>query len=238
MSGSRASVGQERAREQDFYRTGISIAFLIQSLDLFAPLIPYARKELCSNSVTISIALIIHSLDLAWFSRRILGCSIVCTGLRHTACAYYLGKVVLEMKIGVGVLIILAVFSNNSLAQEYTRWGLPEGAKFRLGKGNVTRIAYSPDGAQIAVATEIGVWLYDAETYKETALLTTEDGWAESVAFSLDGEMLAFGTRAWDAAVHLWNAKTGEHLFTLTDDFGTVASVAFSPGWKDARQCE
>ena len=154
------------------------------------------------------------------------------TGLRHTACAYYLGKVVLEMKIGVGVLIILAVFSNNSLAQEYTRWGLPEGAKFRLGKGNVTRIAYSPDGAQIAVATEIGVWLYDAETYKEKALLTREDGGAESVAFSLDGEILAFGTRAWDAAVHLWNAKTGEHLFTLTGDFRTVDCVAFSPDGK------
>ena len=136
------------------------------------------------------------------------------------------------MKIGVGVLIILALFSVNGFAQEYTRWGLPEGAKFRLGKGNVTRIAYSPDATQIAVATEIGVWLYDAETYKEKALLTTEDGWAESVAFSLDGEMLAFGTRAWDAAVHLWNAKTGELLFTLTDDFGTVASVAFSPDGK------
>ena len=137
-----------------------------------------------------------------------------------------------EMQTVVASLIILAMFVANSLAQEYTRWGLPEGAKFRLGKGNVTRIAYSPDGAQIAVATEIGVWLYDAETYKETALLTTEDGWAESVAFSLDGEMLAFGTRAWDAAVHLWDAKTGEHLFTLTGDFRTVNCVAFSPDGK------
>ena len=107
------------------------------------------------------------------------------------------------MKVAVVSVILLVVISVNGVAQEYTRWGLPEGAKFRLGKGNVTRIAYSPDGAQIAVATEIGVWLYDAETYKETALLTREDGWAESMAFSLDGEMLAVGIRAWDAAVHL-----------------------------------
>ena len=136
------------------------------------------------------------------------------------------------MNIVTTSLLLAGLLSLNGLAQEYTRWGLPEGAKFRLGKGNVTRIAYSPDGAQIAVATRIGVWLYDAETYKETALLTREDGWAESVAFSLDGEMLAVGIRAWDAAVHLWDAKTGEHLFTLTGDFRTVNCVAFSPDGK------
>ena len=136
------------------------------------------------------------------------------------------------MKVAVVSVILLVVISVNGVAQEYTRWGLPEGAKFRLGKGNVTRIAYSPDGAQIAVATKIGIWLYDAETYKETALLTREDAWAESMAFSLDGELLAVGTRAWDAAVHLWDAKTGEHLFTLTGDFRTVNCVAFSPDGK------
>ena len=136
------------------------------------------------------------------------------------------------MKVAVVSVILLVVISVNGAAQEYTRWGLPEGAKLRLGKGAVTRIAYSPDGAQIAVATEIGVWLYDAETYKETALLTTEKNWSESVAFSLDGAMIAVGIRAWDAAVHLWNAKTGEHLFTLTGDFRTVACVAFSPDGK------
>ncbi|MDE0504016.1 MAG: cohesin domain-containing protein, partial [Candidatus Poribacteria bacterium] len=99
----------------------------------------------------------------------------------------------------------------------------------------VNEIAYSPDGTQIAVATSIGVWLYDAETYKETALLAKQEGYvdyAESVAFSLDGEMLAVGISAWDAAVHLWDAKTGEHLFALTGDFRTVASVAFSPDGK------
>ena len=115
-------------------------------------------------------------------------------GIRH-----YSRKRVRELKIGVGVLIILAVFSVNSLAQEYTRWRLPEGATLRLGKGAVNEIAYSPDGTQIAVATSIGVWLYDAETYKETALLAKQEGYvdyAESVAFSLDGEMLAVGIRA------------------------------------------
>ena len=41
-------IGKERAREQDFYRSGTSIAFLIQSLDLSAPLISYVA---CGRSV-------------------------------------------------------------------------------------------------------------------------------------------------------------------------------------------
>ena len=137
-----------------------------------------------------------------------------------------------KMKVTVTALVVLVLLALDGFTQEYTRWHLPEGAKLRLGKGAVTQIAYSPDGAQIAVATTFGVWLYDAETYKETALLTAEKNWVESMAFSLDGEMIAAGISAWDAAVHLWNAKTGEHLFTITGDFRTVTCVAFSPDGK------
>ena len=67
-------------------------------------------------------------------------------------------KGVLKMKMAVVSLIVLAVLSVNGVAQEYTRWGLPEGAKLRLGKGRVNRIAYSPDGARLAVAGSIGIW--------------------------------------------------------------------------------
>ena len=38
---------------------------------------------------------------------------------------------------------------------------LPEGAKLRLGKGKIHQIAYSPDGTKVAVATRIGLWLYE-----------------------------------------------------------------------------
>ena len=54
---------------------------------------------------------------------------------------------------------------------------LPEDAKARLGKGLISEIAYSPDGARLAVASSIGgmgttPWLYDTQTYQEIALLT------------------------------------------------------------------
>ena len=41
----------------------------------------------------------------------------------------------------------------------------------RLGKGWIKDIAFSPDGTQFAVATMIGIWIYDAHTGAEIALL-------------------------------------------------------------------
>ena len=68
-------------------------------------------------------------------------------------------------------LILLSLFSLNTFAQDYTQWGLPEGAKMRLGKGILSgSIAYSPDGTRLAVASSIGIWLYDTATHQEVAL--------------------------------------------------------------------
>ena len=54
-------------------------------------------------------------------------------------------------------LFIAILFLCNSFAQDYTTWHLPEGAKARLGKGEITNVSYSPDGNSIAVATYIGI---------------------------------------------------------------------------------
>ena len=63
------------------------------------------------------------------------------------------------------------VYIPPSFAQDYTQWELPEGAIARLGKGRINAMKYSPDGTVFAVATSVGIWLYDTETYQETALL-------------------------------------------------------------------
>ena len=39
------------------------------------------------------------------------------------------------MKTTVTLLILLTVVSLNTYAQDYTQWGLPDGATARLGKG-------------------------------------------------------------------------------------------------------
>ena len=107
------------------------------------------------------------------------------------------------MKITVTLLVLLNLFALNAFAQDYTQWGLPEGAKARLGKGrNTGNIAYSPDGTRLAVVSSIGIWLYDAVTYQEVALLTGHTGGVTSVAYSSDGNTLASGSS--DGTVLLW----------------------------------
>ena len=77
------------------------------------------------------------------------------------------------MKIIVTLLILLLTLcSPNIFAQSYTQWGLPEGAIARLGKGSINEIHYSPDGTRLAVASSIGIWIYDTATYQEVAQLT------------------------------------------------------------------
>ena len=125
------------------------------------------------------------------------------------------------------VLILLSLFSLNTFAQDYTQWGLPEGAKMRLGKGRLSgSIAYSPDGTRLAVASSIGIWLYDTATYQEVALPTEHAFWVSDVAFSPDGQTIASAS---SDRVRLWDAYTGEHKQTLKGHMNGVSDVAFSP---------
>ena len=118
----------------------------------------------------------------------------------------------------LSLLLICTLFIQNSVAQDYTRWNLPEGAKMRLGKGRISEIAYSPDGTRLAVASTIGIWLYDTAPHKEVALLTGHTSLVNSVAFSPDGGTLASGSL--DHTICLWDTITGVHKHTLTRHTG------------------
>ena len=127
----------------------------------------------------------------------------------------------------VGSLILLVVISVNGVAQEYMRWGLPEGAKIRIGRGAMRDFAYSPDGTRFAIASSIGIWLYDAVTLEEVALLTKHTGEVVCVAYSPDGSLLASGSE--DSTVRVWDAKTGEQKYPPLPHTRIVESVEFSP---------
>jgi len=131
------------------------------------------------------------------------------------------------MKTAVTLLMLFALFPLSSFGQDYTRWSLPEGAKARLGKGHITgNITHSPDGTRFAMASSIGIWIYDAHAGKELALLTghTED--VSGVSFSPDSSTLATGSG--DKTVRLWEVNTGKHLRTLTGHTGGIETVSFS----------
>ena len=126
-------------------------------------------------------------------------------------------------------LLLAAVLSvPSSYAQDYTRWGLPEGARVRLGKGWTSgNIAYSPDGALLAVASSIGIWFYDATTGTEVNLLTGHKSFVTFVAFSPDGTKLASGS--WDTTIRLWDVRTGKGIHTLAGHADSVDAILFSP---------
>ena len=115
-------------------------------------------------------------------------------------------------------------------APAYIRWGLPEGATARLGKGEITDIKFSPDGSRFAVATSIGIWLYDAQTGTELALLTGHQKRVSAIAFSPDGSTLASGEEGLE--LRIWHVdpghvETGELLETIPGA-GRVESLVFS----------
>ncbi len=112
----------------------------------------------------------------------------------------------------------------HSYAQDSPQWGLPEGAKARLGKGSISKIQYSPDGTRLAVASSIGIWLYDTVSNQEASLFAGHTS-VVSVAFSPDGGTIGSG----DHTIRLWDTDTGKHRRTLNGHRNHVWSVAYSP---------
>ena len=111
---------------------------------------------------------------------------------------------------------------------EEIQLNLPEGVKARLDQGNLTGdIAFSPDGTQLAVACDIGVWVYDVESATGLNLLVEHKEYVRCVAFSPDGGAIASGSI--DNTVVLWDATSGAPTAALTGHTDAVRSVAFSP---------
>ncbi len=120
---------------------------------------------------------------------------------------------------------------------------LPKDAIARFGKGFAFDYAYSPDGKKIAVASTIGVWLYDTETKLEKNFLTGHKGYVKDVIFNPNGEtFVTIGggvlNSPYDPAeAKLWNLKSEElisYLIEVTDpvDESKISSVVFSPDGK------
>ena len=120
-------------------------------------------------------------------------------------------------------------FTNIGCVKDSPQWPLPEGAKTRLGKGSIHEIKYSPDGATLAVASSIGIWLYDAESGEEVSLLTEHANKVNSMAFSPDGQIIA-SIGDWNGdTICLWDVDTGQQLKGLTGHTGDVNSISCSP---------
>lgn len=118
------------------------------------------------------------------------------------------------------LLFIQAVCLHNGITKDFTQWNLPEGAKARFGKGWIKSISFSPDGTRIAAASSAGIWIYDAHTGTELALLAGHEGGVGSVTFSSDSKILASGGYG---EILLWDVETGKILKSFKGHKGWVA---------------
>lgn len=131
------------------------------------------------------------------------------------------------------LFLLLAAFFPLCVLQESLAANL--GDPIRLGKGAIGHgdraVEFSPDGQTLAVATAIGVWLYDVETTREIGRLAGSNGvGGDDAAFSPDGSILASTS---GVQIELWDVKTQRNTATLVEwkrrvRYG-ISSVAFSP---------
>ncbi len=117
------------------------------------------------------------------------------------------------------------VEAERNMQIDFPQWHLPENATARIGMGTVTAMHYSPDGTQLAVVSNIGVWLLKPDTLEPLHLLGAHTGVVNSISFSRDGRTLAIGTK--NGTAQLWDTSTGEHkeTFTYRDYFFGVDKV-------------
>ena len=90
---------------------------------------------------------------------------------------------------------------------DVTTWALPEGAVARLGRGGIRDMAFSPDGQSFAVASAIGLWLYELPTLSPIALWDTERGMTDSVTFSPDNRRIV--THTLSGPLKIWDVERG-----------------------------
>ena len=133
--------------------------------------------------------------------------------------------------VKISVIVLLNAISMVGFSQDYTQWNLPEGAKMRLGKGKINEVKFSPNGTRLAVATNIGVWIYDAQNGTEITLLKVQPHGtyrANTITFSPDSITLAVCNRNFGGSVELWDTNTGERISVLKQNIGKIIALVFS----------
>ena len=93
---------------------------------------------------------------------------------------------------------------------------------------NVMQLVFSPDNAQLAVATELDISLWDTDTNEIASMLEIEPGGANDIlAYAPDGDFLFSGGS--NADLIAWNPGDGAQIAQMPDVSDNRMSLVFSP---------
>ncbi len=91
-----------------------------------------------------------------------------------------------------------------------------------------TRVAFSPDGAKLAVAPYGGgVSFWNTSTWHPSMVIATDVGSQTCLAFSPDGAELA--SKQWNGIIRIWRTSDGREVLAIRGQTGNVEDLAFTP---------
>lgn len=116
--------------------------------------------------------------------------------------------------VGTAVLGLILVISTSSTSTQALVFPFPPAAVgnveiVRIGRGLPTGTAFAPDGQTLAVATNIGVWLYQLDSLEDGRFLRHTSP-VSQLSWSPDGQQLTTVTA--DGQMHVWDTATGQLL--------------------------
>ncbi len=111
-------------------------------------------------------------------------------------------------------------------SHKHDQVGLPNGAKTRFGRGKINQVKFFPDGKRLAVASSIGVWIYDSETGESLDLLSQNTAPVTAIAFSADGMRCA--TSSEDKTIQIWDTTTYQRKGTCIGHEDDIYYLTFN----------
>ncbi|MCG9126840.1 WD40 repeat domain-containing protein [Candidatus Poribacteria bacterium] len=117
-------------------------------------------------------------------------------------------KVKKAFMIQVGLIFLLFIAQTCIHAQDYSQLNLPEGAKIRYGKGEISDIKFTPDGSMYAVGSSIGIFLYDVQSNKQVRFLQSNQDAIFTFSFANDGKAIIAAAEF--GKMYIWDLQSVE----------------------------